>query len=120
MSGAVPSFDEGSNVITLPEVNGIVYTVNGQPVEGTLEIKKPTTVRVNAAQGLVLDKSVQKHHTFKPAKKEQPVAEGDDSKKSSETTKSTEGDKPKNGDPVQTDDGGRPEAPQQSFGRTRP
>lgn len=119
MSAATPSFDEGTSVITLPAVDGIVYTVGGQPVEGQLEIKKPTTVRVNAAQGLVLDKSVQTHHTFKPVKKDQPAAEGD-AQKDSDKGQETEGDKPKDADPVQTDAGGPAEAPSQSFGRTRP
>ena len=120
MSEATPSFDEGTNVITLPAVEGIVYTVGGQPVEGQLEIKKATTVRVTAARGLVLDKSVQTHHTFKPVKKDQP-ADGDDSKNESDKNEgSTEGDKPKDADPVQTDAGGPPEAPATSFGRNRP
>lgn len=72
MAASAPKFDADKNILTIPEVEHVVYTISGKPVSGQVEISQNTTVRVRAAQGYVLAKSVEREHHFEVNRKVDP------------------------------------------------
>jgi hypothetical protein len=46
-----PSFDGENNEITIPTATGVVYTIDGEVVTGTVVIEEDTTVEAEAADG---------------------------------------------------------------------
>jgi len=73
MGVEIPKFDESSNTISIPEVENVVFTIGGKPVEGDVVITKNTTVRVSPKPGYVLAKGVERNHRFEARKLDQPT-----------------------------------------------
>lgn len=46
-----PTFDEETNVITIPVITGVVYQIEGETVSGTVEIEEDTLVHAVPAAG---------------------------------------------------------------------
>lgn len=106
MASPKATFNKSTNTIKLAPVDNIVYTIGGKPVEGEVQITKPTTVRVSAARGFILDKAHTRSYSFAPNEgKIEDVEVADPAKPA---------------DPIQTDAGGPPEVPTPNSGRPRP
>jgi hypothetical protein len=73
MGVETPEFDETTNTISIPEVDGIVFTIAGKPVSGDVVIRQNTVVRVAPQQGFVLAKGVERNHRFSASKLEGDV-----------------------------------------------
>lgn len=89
MSKTAPTFE--NNVITIPDVPGVEYKINGYPVKGQVEIQTDTQVSVRAERGYKLAPSVQQEHEFKFERPSDPTPEGD-SKDSDKNDKVAAGD----------------------------
>jgi hypothetical protein len=61
-----PSFDGATDDITIPDVDGVVYTVDGSPVTGTVHITEATTVKAEADDGYYLPLGSTREWTFQP------------------------------------------------------
>src|SRR5690606_20477350 len=46
-----PTFNSGTNTITIPSVTGVVYSIDGTPVTGTEVIEEDTIVTAAPAEG---------------------------------------------------------------------
>lgn len=49
-----PTFNPGTNTITIPTVTGVEYTIDGSVVTGSVVIEEDTLVRARATQGYIL------------------------------------------------------------------
>lgn len=65
-TAAAPSFDGDTNVITIPNTTGVVYTIDGveQPAGATDPITEPTEVRAEAADGYYLATGTTRSWTY--------------------------------------------------------
>lgn len=64
MSIAVPTFDEKTNTISIPDVDRVEFTIGNNVVDGDVKIRRNTTVRVRAERGYVLHPNVVREHKF--------------------------------------------------------
>lgn len=61
-------FDAEKKVLTIPEVKGVVYTIDGKPVTGDVKINKTTTVEAAPAQGFRFKEGQKTSWDFDPEK----------------------------------------------------
>lgn len=61
-----PSFDGGTNTITLPAVTGIIWLVNGEPETGDVVITAPATVEAVADEGYYIAPNTTREWTYTP------------------------------------------------------
>lgn len=60
------SFDPDTNTLTVGNVQGVEYTVNGQKVEGEVKITRKTLVRARPLPGYVFKRGVNSDFFFEP------------------------------------------------------
>lgn len=61
-----PSFDGDTNTITIPSITGVVYTIEGIPVEGQEVITSTTEVEAQPAEGYSFPSGATRSWTFVP------------------------------------------------------
>lgn len=60
------SFDENTSVLTVPEVPGVDYKIDGETVSGEIEIYEDTTVTAEPQPGYQFPDNVDTSWTFTP------------------------------------------------------
>lgn len=70
MTGVKPDFNTSTQVITIPDLEGVEYLVNGRPVEGEVKIERTTVVHRRAKRGYQLAKGAETVFKFEVPKKE--------------------------------------------------
>lgn len=73
-----PSFDAETNTIRLPNRFGIVYTVEGEKVEGSIVIEETTTVKAEAEAPVVLKDNAITTWTYAPSNIDSSDEDNDD------------------------------------------
>lgn len=64
-----PSFNSNTNTVTIPKIEGVEYTIEGNPVTGDKVITSTTEVDAHAASGYSFEPNTVANWTFVPAKK---------------------------------------------------
>lgn len=62
----VPTFDDGTDTITIPTVTGVVYMINDEPVTGSVVIETDTIVTAHPAAGYKFPAVVDTDWMFSP------------------------------------------------------
>jgi len=61
-----PSFDGGTNTITIPTATGVIYTINDEPVTGDVVITVTTEVVAVPDEGYYFDYNITREWTYTP------------------------------------------------------
>lgn len=59
-----PTFNKETSTISLPEVDGVEYSINGRAVSDDVEIEKTTVVSLSPKPGYVFAKGKQTEYKF--------------------------------------------------------
>lgn len=61
-------FNEKTNTLFVPEVTGVVYKIDGEPVSGSITIKKDTTIVAEPYTGYSFPEGTETEFHFKVTK----------------------------------------------------
>ena len=110
MTTIKPWFNAEAGTLTIPEVEGVDFKINGQIVEGDVQISKTTVVRRSAKPGFKLAKGSETEFEF--------VVPKDASKPAEKPAEVKTEDKPKPAEAIEgLSAGNTPQSPAQDSGR---
>lgn len=70
MTGVKPDFNVATGTLTIPDLEGVEYRINGHVVEGEVQLDKTTVVTRSAKRGYKLAKGAEKVFKFEVSKRQ--------------------------------------------------
>lgn len=64
MSSAHLKYDEDTNILTVPNVKGVDYLIDGKPVDGDIILVKPTKVTAKPQKGFRFTEGAEDSWTY--------------------------------------------------------